>query len=38
LFGIVLLHEHLTPELLVALAAVATGIVLVSRKKAPVRA
>jgi drug/metabolite transporter (DMT)-like permease len=38
LFGIVLLHERLTPELLVALAAVATGIVLVSRKKAPVRA
>ena len=37
LFGIVLLHERLTPELLVALAAVATGIVLVSRKKAPVR-
>lgn len=38
LFGIVLLHERLTPDLLVALAAVATGIVLVSRKKAPVRA
>lgn len=38
LFGIVLLHEHLTPDLLVALAAVATGIVLVSRKKAPARA
>ena len=38
LFGIVLLHERLTSDLLVALAAVATGIVLVSRKKAPVRA
>ena len=38
LFGIVLLHERLTPDLLVALAAVATGIVLVSRKKAPARA
>ena len=36
-FGIVLLHERLTPDLLVALAAVATGIVLVSRKKAVVR-
>lgn len=37
LFGVVLLGEHLTMQLLIALAAVATGIVLVNRKK-PVRA
>jgi drug/metabolite transporter (DMT)-like permease len=37
LFGVMLLGEHLTTQLLVALAAVATGIVLVNRKK-PVRA
>ncbi|MBC5782540.1 DMT family transporter [Ramlibacter sp. USB13] len=33
-FGVVLLGEHLTLQLLVALAAVAAGIVLVNRKKA----
>jgi drug/metabolite transporter (DMT)-like permease len=33
LFGAVLLHEKLTPQLLVALVAVAAGIVLVNRKK-----
>jgi len=33
LFGVVLLGEHLTAQLLVALAAVAAGIVLVNRKK-----
>ena len=33
-FGVVLLHERLTVQLLVALAAVALGIVLVNRKKA----
>ncbi|MDE2607214.1 MAG: DMT family transporter [Burkholderiales bacterium] len=33
LFGVALLGEHLTPELVVALAAVAAGIVLVNRKK-----
>jgi drug/metabolite transporter (DMT)-like permease len=38
LFGVLLLEEHLTPQLLVALAAVAVGIVLVNRKKAPVPA
>ncbi|MGV3493743.1 MAG: DMT family transporter [Ramlibacter sp.] len=38
LFGVLLLGEHLTPQLLVALAAVAVGIVLVNRKKAPVAA
>lgn len=32
-FGVVLLDEHLTMQLLVALAAVAAGIVLVNRKK-----
>jgi drug/metabolite transporter (DMT)-like permease len=37
LFGVMLLGEHLTVQLLVALAAVATGIVLVNRKR-PVRA
>jgi drug/metabolite transporter (DMT)-like permease len=36
-FGIALLHEHLTMQLLVALAAVALGIVLVNRKKAVAR-
>lgn len=36
-FGVVLLGEHLTAQLLVALAAVAVGIVLVNRKK-PARA
>lgn len=37
-FGVVLLGEHLTMQLLVALAAVAIGIVLVNRKKpAPAR-
>jgi drug/metabolite transporter (DMT)-like permease len=37
-FGVVLLGEHLTTQLLVALAAVATGIVLVNRKRpAPAR-
>lgn len=37
-FGVVLLGEHLTTQLLVALAAVAAGIVLVNRKKpAPAR-
>ena len=35
-FGVVLLGEHLTVQLLVALAAVAVGIVLVNRKKARV--
>jgi drug/metabolite transporter (DMT)-like permease len=34
LFGVVLLKERLTPQLLVALVAVAGGIVLVNRKKA----
>jgi drug/metabolite transporter (DMT)-like permease len=34
LFGVVLLHEKLTPQLVTALAAVAAGIVLVNRKKA----
>ncbi|MDB5915537.1 MAG: putative transporter [Ramlibacter sp.] len=34
LFGVALLGEHLTGQLAVALAAVATGIVLVNRKKA----
>jgi drug/metabolite transporter (DMT)-like permease len=34
LFGVALLGEHLTTQLLVALAAVAVGIVLVNRKKA----
>jgi drug/metabolite transporter (DMT)-like permease len=34
LFGVALLGEHLTAQLLVALAAVAVGIVLVNRKKA----
>jgi drug/metabolite transporter (DMT)-like permease len=34
LFGVVLLDERLTPQLLVALAAVGVGIVLVNRKKA----
>ena len=34
LFGVVLLNEKLTPQLLVALVAVAAGIVLVNRKKA----
>jgi drug/metabolite transporter (DMT)-like permease len=33
LLGVVLLGEHLTPQLLVALAAVAAGIVLVNRRK-----
>jgi len=33
-FGVALLNERLTPQLVVALAAVATGIVLVNRKKA----
>jgi drug/metabolite transporter (DMT)-like permease len=33
LFGVVLLNEKLTPQLLVALVAVAAGIVLVNRKK-----
>jgi drug/metabolite transporter (DMT)-like permease len=33
LFGVALLGEHLTPQLLVALVAVAAGIVLVNRKK-----
>jgi drug/metabolite transporter (DMT)-like permease len=33
LLGVLLLGEHLTPELLVALVAVAAGIVLVNRKK-----
>lgn len=33
-FGVLLLGEHLTAQLLVALAAVAAGIVLVNRKKA----
>jgi drug/metabolite transporter (DMT)-like permease len=36
-FGVVLLHERLTAQLLVALAAVAVGIVLVNRKR-PARA
>jgi drug/metabolite transporter (DMT)-like permease len=34
LFGVVLLNEKLTPQLLAALVAVAAGIVLVNRKKA----
>jgi drug/metabolite transporter (DMT)-like permease len=38
LFGVALLGEQLTPQLLVALVAVAAGIVLVNRKKAPVAA
>ena len=38
LFGVALLNEKLTPQLLVALVAVAAGIVLVNRKKAPVKA
>jgi drug/metabolite transporter (DMT)-like permease len=38
LFGVVLLGEHLTPQLLVALVAVAAGIVLVNRKKAVAKA
>jgi drug/metabolite transporter (DMT)-like permease len=33
LFGVVLLNERLTPQLVVALAAVAAGIVLVNRKR-----
>jgi drug/metabolite transporter (DMT)-like permease len=38
LFGVVLLGERLTVQLLVALTAVAAGIVLVNRKKVPARA
>jgi drug/metabolite transporter (DMT)-like permease len=37
LFGVVLLDEKLTVQLVVALTAVAVGIVLVNRKKAPAR-
>jgi drug/metabolite transporter (DMT)-like permease len=37
-FGVVLLGEHLTTQLVIALAAVAAGIVLVNRKKAAPRA
>lgn len=38
LFGVALLAEKLTPQLVIALAAVAAGIVLVNRRKAPARA
>ena len=34
LFGVALLGEKLTPQLVIALAAVAAGIVLVNRKRA----
>ncbi len=37
LFGVLLLNERLTVQLLVALTAVAGGIVLVNRKKMPVK-
>lgn len=37
-FGVLLLDERLTAQLVLALAAVALGIVLVNRKKAPARA
>lgn len=37
-FGVLLLDERLTAQLVLALAAVAVGIVLVNRKKAPARA
>ena len=37
LFGVLLLNERLTVQLLVALTAVAAGIVLVNRKKVPAR-
>jgi drug/metabolite transporter (DMT)-like permease len=38
LFGVMLLGEHLTAQLVVALVAVAAGIVLVNRKKAAAHA
>jgi drug/metabolite transporter (DMT)-like permease len=36
-FGVVLLNEPLTANLVIALVGVAAGIVLVNRKKAPVK-